>query len=267
MIDKERVVIIVGAMKCGTSSLYDYAVDHSELAPCIIKEPEFFSQHQRHRVEAADYADLWPDYDPAVHRFAIEASTGYSKFPGETGVPERMHAYGLNPKLIYIVRNPFERILSHFRHVKHLSYERPLLDEHLLSTSMYYTQLEQYLRYFRQDNMLVLDFDDLVAEPAATVRRVWRFLGLADGPVRPSYRASNASEHNYKLRERFRRNGCRLPIPGRVLDFGDRLLTRLRPVPKPALSPAEADFVHESLKADMRRLNAVFGVPGAKWGF
>ena len=43
----------------------------------------------------------------------MEASTGYTKFD-ERGAAEAIHAYGLRPRLIYIVRDPFERIELHY---------------------------------------------------------------------------------------------------------------------------------------------------------
>ena len=36
---------IIGANKCGTSSLYRYIVANPQVLPCAIKEPNFFGQH------------------------------------------------------------------------------------------------------------------------------------------------------------------------------------------------------------------------------
>ncbi len=54
-IPKDAHVMIIGAMKAGTSSLYDYLLEHPAICPAVTKEPEFFSEHQGHGVEAADY--------------------------------------------------------------------------------------------------------------------------------------------------------------------------------------------------------------------
>ena len=59
-------------------------------------------------MNVARYEDLW-DFDPDRHRYAMEASTGYTKW-GERGAAEQIHAYGLRPKLVYVIRDPFERI-------------------------------------------------------------------------------------------------------------------------------------------------------------
>jgi len=70
--------IIIGAMKCGTSSLYSYLLDHPQICPPIVKEPEFFSENQAHGVQVDNYSDLW-SFDDTVHKYALEASTGYTK--------------------------------------------------------------------------------------------------------------------------------------------------------------------------------------------
>jgi len=70
-------------MKCGTSSLYSDFAKHPDDLPCITKEPEFFSEHQKHCYNGVtNYEDLW-NFDPGVHRFALEVSTGYTKYPEE----------------------------------------------------------------------------------------------------------------------------------------------------------------------------------------
>lgn len=266
----DRVAIIIGAMKCGTSSLYDYLVEHEALAPCSIKEPEFFSRNQSHRVAVAEYNDLWPNFDPERHRFALEASTGYTKFPRETGIPERMRDYGLRPKLVYIVRNPFARIESHFQHIRHLPFERSLLDDHILDTSDYMLQIDQYLRIFPEQDLLVLDFDDLVRRPEETVTRTCRFLGLEPPPTRPSYKASNKTHYSRKLRARLQRGPAAAlasVIPGRIINRADRLLAWARPEPKRSLTETEHAIIHDRLKDSMRRLEASFGIPTTKWGF
>jgi hypothetical protein len=268
MIDKTRVAIIIGAMKCGTSSLYDYLVEHPAIAPCLTKEPEWFSRHQSHRQDVPDYGDLWPDWDPARHRWALEASTGYTKFPREEGIPERMHAYGLRPKLLYLVRDPFARIESHFQHIRHLPFERDLLDDHVLDTTDYALQLDRFASVFPREDILVLDFDDLAKRPADTVARACAHLGLVPPPPRGEYAAANKTLYTRKLRARFAagRLGFLAPaIPGRLFHLADRALARLRPEPKRRLTEGERDRIRARLAPGIRRLAAEWGVATEKW--
>ena len=85
----------------------------------------------------------------------MEASTGYTKC-GERGAAEAIHAYGLRPRLIYIVRDPFERIELHYNFMLQdpawrRGDHRP---EYLVQTSNYYLYIEDYSRVFGRENLL-----------------------------------------------------------------------------------------------------------------
>jgi len=132
-------------MKCGTSSLYSDFAKHPDDLPCITKEPEFFSEHQKHCYNGVtNYEDLW-NFDPGVHRFALEVSTGYTKYPEELNVPKKIYNCGLRPKFIYLVRNPFDRIRSHYEQLARLyrdfDYSVPLTSDTIVNTSNYSLQL------------------------------------------------------------------------------------------------------------------------------
>ena len=58
-IPKDAYAIIIGAMKCGTSSLYSYLEGHPEICPAVGKEPEFFSENQALTLQVDNYSDLW----------------------------------------------------------------------------------------------------------------------------------------------------------------------------------------------------------------
>jgi hypothetical protein len=91
-IPRDAYAIIIGAMKCGTSSLYSYLQNHPEICPAIIKEPEFFSENQGHGVQVDNYNDLW-SFDCSVHKYTLEALTGYTKYPLEPNVPKNIFSY------------------------------------------------------------------------------------------------------------------------------------------------------------------------------
>ena len=88
-IPKDAYAIIIGAMKCGTSSLYTYLEGHPEICPAVGKEPEFFSENQAITLQVDNYSDLW-SFNESVHKYALEASTGYTKYPTEPNVAKNM---------------------------------------------------------------------------------------------------------------------------------------------------------------------------------
>jgi hypothetical protein len=132
---------IIGANKCGTSSLYRYLVAHPNVLPCAEKEPNFFGEHDREYIAAHidDYFALFPtQHDTGPVRLAWEASdeAGGNRrttvvvdrrpdrryITGEATAstfhdvsPRLLHEYLPDTKLIVLVRNPVDRAYSHHR--------------------------------------------------------------------------------------------------------------------------------------------------------
>jgi|AntDeeMinimDraft_5_1070356.scaffolds.fasta_scaffold09002_1 hypothetical protein len=263
-IPDDAYVMIIGAMKCGTTSLYEYLKVHPAICPAIDKEPEFFSENQGHGVSVLNYADLWP-FNAARHQYALEASTGYTKYPAETGVAARIHAYGIQPRFIYLVRNPFDRIESHFDFMRRQDprWSNTITGTQLLATSNYYLQLQQFRQYFPRERLLVLDFDDLVAEPHAVVARVYNFLRLSDHHFPKRYKVRNPTRRAQGPIARLRGWLAARPRRAQGSTAGE-LEAHTARVP---LTDAQRDHVHAQLAPDMRRLRDEYEVDVAKWGF
>lgn len=267
----DAYAIIIGAMKCGTTSLYSYLQGHPEICPAIRKEPEFFSEHQRHGVRVENYSDLW-DFDASHHKYALEASTGYSKYPSEPNVPANIHRHGIEPKFIYIIRNPFERMQSFVNHLQNSrSYRPDIRNERLLIMSNYFVQLERYRAYFSQERILILDFDELRENPRLLLGRVYRFLGIMDNYYPAEYAVRNPTQSRSLVEQklagsRFAPLLTRAPVA--LKSFGKRLLRRTTPcVNMRVLNAAENEFIQQGLAEDMARLQQVYGVDVSKWGF
>lgn len=167
-IPNDAFVLVIGAMKSGTSTFFAHLTSHPAIAGSRVSEPEYFSENQGHGIEVASYEDLW-DYDPKRHRYCAEASTGYTKYPHELRVPDRIVQSGIDPRFIYLVRHPLDRMESQFNHG--LIRQRPwtyddFREPELLNLSRYYMQLQQYLmRFSDRERCRIVDFDDLVTEP------------------------------------------------------------------------------------------------------
>lgn len=72
--------LLIGAMKAGTSGLYDAVREHPEICECRAKEPNFVSRDERWAEGFEAYRNLW-DFDPRRHRVRFEGSTSYTKIP------------------------------------------------------------------------------------------------------------------------------------------------------------------------------------------
>ncbi len=197
-----------------------------------------------------NYSELF-DFDPSKHKYVLEASTGYTKYPSEKNVAKNIFNYGIAPKFIYVVRNPFHRIESHYNYMQRKSgWNLEINDRHLLKTSNYYIQLKQYLEYFPLSQFLVVDFDDLCCSPDTVMTQVYDFLNISDGFRPKNYVAHNATSVEPKLIK--------------CAKFIQYLLPKKE---KRKLSSAERNIIFSSLQLDMKRLYIEFGFDVKKWGF
>ena len=77
------------------------------------------------------------------------------------------------------MRNPFERILSHYIFTtKKPNWNLDITDGHLINTSDYFLQLNQHRQYFHRESIILIYFDDLKYKPAQVLHRVYEFLGI-----------------------------------------------------------------------------------------
>jgi hypothetical protein len=257
-------------MKCGTSSLYSYLSEHPEVCASAVKEPEFFSEHQGHKRAVVCYQDLWA-YDHRVHKYAMEASTGYTKFPAEQRVPRRMHEAGIRPRLIYIVRDPFDRIVSHYNFMQNKPHwKHNITDVQLTLTSNYFIQLQQFREFYSRDSILVLEFDDLRDHPKAVLQTVYKFLGLSEDYYPSSFERRNVTRRMSKVEAALRNSGLKSvgqALPGWMKTPARIVMRNVAGPPKRTLTEMERRAVHVALSQDMLRFGDEYGIDVAKWGF
>ena len=182
--------LIIGSMKSGTTTLFDYLAQHPQIAPCAEKEPCFFAYEERWSRGFEWFEGLF-DFDPDGHAWAMEASTDYSKYPFCSDVPARLEASAPRTfKLIYVLRHPLRRIESHARHTsifkRELETPSPREDHSLdagvspvsLAASSYASQLDQFEDFVDRGDLHLLTMEELVADPAGELRKVCDFLGI-----------------------------------------------------------------------------------------
>ncbi len=181
--------LIIGAAKCGTSTLFRYLRRHPGVFGSEPKEPCFFDPAVNWQRGFDWYRGLFAG--ARDDQICGEASTNYTRFPQVRGVPERIHAAIPHAKLIYLVRHPVERAYSHYihRHTKELHYGEPIRiafedfvvrDPMCLDGSDYALQLERYLRVFPREQLLLLRMDELKRSPRELLARTQAFLGLPE---------------------------------------------------------------------------------------
>ena len=183
--------LLIGAMKAGTSSLYRYLGSHPDIFMAKVKEPQFFVADGNWALGWDWYESLFEGSDSALARG--EASTDYTKYPEIEGVAERIAQHLPDAKLVYLVRHPIRRMVSHYQHqVANGDEDRPagralLEDPAFVNHSRYAMQLDRYLKHFPRDQILLVTSEDLRHRRVQTVSTVLDFLGVDGSKAASSY--------------------------------------------------------------------------------
>ena len=166
-------------MKCGTTSLHRYLDKHPDIAMSRDKELRFFHGKLKWKWGVDWYASQFA----SGTRIRGESSPGYTAKARLPGVPARMHSIVPDARLIYMVRDPIERVISHWIHSVSEGWEKRTFDvaaveERYLNQSRYWSQISLYLEHYPRDRILVIEIHDLAENRAATLRRVYEFLDV-----------------------------------------------------------------------------------------
>ena len=178
--NKKVNFIIIGAMKCGTTATSAMLDQHTDISIHIDKEPNFFSLNNGPVKGNAKYHSGFDD----SKKIWGEASTDYSKHL-EDNKPIAKGIFDYNPeiKIIYIVRNPIERIVSDYIHLHARGYIKSDFSTALRSTpglidrSRYASQIAAFEDIFPSQSILVLDYEELKGDYIGFISTIQKFLG------------------------------------------------------------------------------------------
>ncbi len=206
--------IIIGAEKCGTSSLYQYIVEHPHVLGAIEKEIHFFTYNFDKGLDW--YRSHFYPLAPNNHYITGEASTSYIACHSNT--PQRVLKLFPQVKLITVIRDPVARAISHYHQLVRLGKEYRSLEEvvqtelailknvddiwaikqqywvqakGILWHSLYVYFLEQWLKVFPRKQLLILRSEDLFTNTQDTMSKVFNFLEIGEFPKK-NYKAYNS---------------------------------------------------------------------------
>jgi hypothetical protein len=198
MPDSDNVVIVIGAQKSGTTSLYSMLSLHPAIAMSREKETDFFCAAELGRDPRSRYFKQF-DRKATWYGEASPLYTMYHEFPGVAG---RIVEVFPSARLIYIVRDPVERAVSQYKH-EYLTGQTRLSGQALagsedfarfIETSRYHRQLSEYYEHFDPKQILILDFAGLKSDPQAMMDKICAFLSLDSIPVEQSHRKNTGEE-------------------------------------------------------------------------
>jgi LPS sulfotransferase NodH len=197
-------LLILGAQRSGSTSLFNYLVQHPDMLPPLGKEIHYFDLHYQRGL------NWYRGRFPYAHRLGggtltLDASPYYLLHPL---APERAARLLPGAKLVALLRNPVERALSHYQHEvrggrESLPFERAIEqeaerlsgeEERLRSDPSYYSfnhhrysyvrrgryleQLRRWVEHFPRSQLLVLQSERLFADPVGATATVHEFLGV-----------------------------------------------------------------------------------------
>ncbi|MBW2269953.1 MAG: sulfotransferase [Deltaproteobacteria bacterium] len=267
-------LIVIGAMKCGTTSLHRNLGLHPEIGMTERKEQNFFLRKHWER-----HLDAYRAVIPTGFPVRGESSPDYSKVGPNPGVPARIAASLPDVKLVYMMRDPVERTVSHWVHFFASGVEmRPLEealadlsdDNPLIDASLYHKQLQAYLEHFPLERIHVATMEGLSADPTRTMQELFGFLGVDDRFDSPTFhdvrhpsskkrRATAIGRLARRLVGRYQLNQLRRRAP-----FLDSWLRRDR-VEKPEFPDALRSRLEDRFRDDVAHLRALTGLACPKW--
>lgn len=199
---QNKYLIIGGVNKAGTTSLFEYLAQHTEVCPAIIKQTFFFLDKDLQKkmnlpsifdYEKDSYESFFRECNP--DKFRLDASPEYLFSPG---TPIRIKEYlkGKDFKIVFILREPISRAesLFYFGKQQGLVPQKTSWAEYInackdpsnrfnasyaaLDTGMYSKYIETYFNIFGKDKVKVYFIEDLKKDPKFFMKGVARDLDL-----------------------------------------------------------------------------------------
>lgn len=286
-------LFVIGSAKSGTTSLHHYLDVHPEIS---MAAPAGSAESRDNDAGGKEMRFFWREdwterMDWYQAHFATmetpvrgEATPAYSAYPFHADVSGRIHSVAPQARLLYLVRDPIDRIVAHFvqrqadgdrrSFAQYMDeFDRP--ENPITCPSRYATQLELYLRHFDRSRLLVVDQDDLRHRRREALRRVFAFLEVEPGFWSPEFEAErNTRSEKYALTPIGKR------ALNRVLDpVGRRLAaerwSRARPrvrralsrkiIARPSVEPDVRDKLVGMLAPEVERLREISGQRFESW--
>lgn len=264
--------VIIGAMKCATSTLHDQLARVPGVSMSEPKEPNFFSDEEQWAKGIGWYESLFASM-PAGE-LKGESSTHYTKRPTYPECAERIAEHLPDAKLIYVMRDPLDRIVSQYIHEwsqrvieDGCSIDRAIREyPFLIDYSRYAMQLEPYIERYGFDRILPVFFERLMDDPQTEFERIGRFLGISSPLQWHEDEARNVSAQRQR----------RSPLLDSVLEIKAFCALRRTLLPeslraklrgrwtmqeRPQLSPESIEWLRGQLDEEMDTLGDWLGRP------
>lgn len=266
---KKPDFLIIGAMKCATSTLHEQLALQSGIFMTELKEPNFFSNDEEYQKGLEWYFSQFQE--AKENDICGESSTHYTKLPTYPCTIDRIRTHVPDAKFIYVMRHPLDRLISQYIH----EWSQRVIDinineainQHpeLIAYSQYTMQIQPYFDTFGQDRVLPVFFERLLQYPQTELERICNFIGYPHQPHWQNLDAVNVSTERMRQSEwrdlivetpilkEIRRNF----IPQSFRDWVKSLWIMKN---KPQLDTKNREYLKSIFDEDLKRLGDWLGV-------
>ena len=185
--------IVAGAAKSGTTAIWNYLRTHPEICVSWMKEPNFFITsipNARYQKGLAWYESL---FRPTQSTKAIgDVSPSYMTCQES---PQLIFQTLPKVQLLFIFRDPVERIYSQYRYALHRGLDLPSFEqfvgkrhpylEQAIHNSSYHLHIKRYLDVFPEEQVLIWLYEDWRNDPVAFMRSIYQSLGVSTDYIAP----------------------------------------------------------------------------------
>lgn len=289
--------LIVGAAKCGTTSLANYLSQHPQVYMSSQKEPRFFAFEDEllnfqgpatgiNQTSVTSLEGYQALFDSVQQEIAIgEASTIYLY---NQKAPLRIRHYIPSAKLIAILRDPAERAYSAFTHLLRDGYETLDFVEglameemrilnnwphlwHYTKSGFYAQQIQRYLALFGREQLLICFYRDLFQNPFGLFKEICEFLGI-DSTFQPDISSKNISGipkykilHSLLTQDNMIKKTAKKVVPKEVRQIVYPWLKSTSLAAKPSLSKDIRENLISLYRDDILELQALLNRDLSAW--
>lgn len=199
--------IVAGATKSGTTAIYEYLKTHPEVCMAWMKEPNFFTREipvSRYNKGISWYETLFRDCEGA--KAIGEVSPAYMP---RKDAPTLIAQCLPDIQLIFVLRDPFDRIISHYKYalqrgirlpdLEQMVKERhPVLQEAVYISS-YHLHLQRYLEFFSREQISVFIYENMRTAPKLFMRNIYQEIGIDPDFQTPNLESRYNPSHQARI--------------------------------------------------------------------
>lgn len=290
---------IIGAAKSGTTSLYNYLVQHPQIFMSPIKEPHYFSYQEkllysngpgdrkRMKFATADQQSYFRLFENVKNEKRIgEASTTYLD---SAEAPHRIKKFYPNAKIIAILRNPVDRAYASFMHLKRdgeeifSNFEKALQEEkkrienkwsvlwHYKTRQFTYEKLYRYYDIFHGDQIKVYEYENWKNNNFNILKDIYSFLEIDENFEADLSKKFNVGStpkyeflHNFIRRENILKKIVKILIPDHYRSFLTKNIINFNLERVPLSSKTRNDLLN-FYKEDIKKLEALTKLDLSHW--